>query len=370
MPSYIPPKKNTQFIFYVALQSQSNGNIMQSSPTIAAGDFKVSIDGGALANLATLPAVTPASSKMVKITLSTSEMNGDNITVVCSDASGAEWRDLVINIQTSAQQIDDIATQTLLTTVAGYVDTEVAAIKAKTDNLPASPAATSDIPSAATIAAAVFAVATSGLTAAGTIGKLLVDNINATISSRLASASYTAPDNTSITAIKAKTDNLPASPAATGDIPSATTVAAAVWDRLTSALTTANSIGKLLVDNVNATISSRLASASYTAPDNTSITAIKAKTDNLPASPAATGDIPTATAIADEVLGDPLVEPAGALSWSGTVRDGLNWLLALSRNRMTQTDTTSTLRNDADSADIATATISDDGTTFTREEWS
>lgn len=38
----------------------------------------------------------------------------------------------------------------------------------------------------------------------------------------------------------------------------------AIWDALTSALTTANSIGKLLVDNINATISSRLASASIT----------------------------------------------------------------------------------------------------------
>lgn len=45
-----------------------------------------------------------------------------------------------------------------------------------------------------------------------------------------------------------------------------TTLAGVIWDRLTSALTTVGSIGKLLVDNVNATISSRLASASYTAP--------------------------------------------------------------------------------------------------------
>lgn len=35
-----------------------------------------------------------------------------------------------------------------LSTIAGYIDTEVTAIKAKTDNLPASPAAVSDIPSA------------------------------------------------------------------------------------------------------------------------------------------------------------------------------------------------------------------------------
>lgn len=51
----------------------------------------------------------------------------------------------------------------------------------------------------------------------------------------------------------------------------------AIWDALTSALTTANSIGKLLVDNVNATISSRLASSSYTAPDNAGIASLNSK---------------------------------------------------------------------------------------------
>jgi len=41
-----------------------------------------------------------------------------------------------------------LATAANLATVAGYVDTEVAAIKAKTDNLPAAPAAVGDIPTA------------------------------------------------------------------------------------------------------------------------------------------------------------------------------------------------------------------------------
>ena len=40
----------------------------------------------------------------------------------------------------------------------------------------------------------------------------------------------------------------------------------AIWDALTSALTTVGSIGKWIVDKLDATISSRLASASYTAP--------------------------------------------------------------------------------------------------------
>lgn len=48
------------------------------------------------------------------------------------------------------------AIKTLLTTVAGYVDTEVAAIKAKTDNLPGSPAAVSNIPTAAQNALALI----------------------------------------------------------------------------------------------------------------------------------------------------------------------------------------------------------------------
>ena len=109
MATYQPAKKNTAWIGYISLVSQASTLVMKSNPTLASGDFKVSIDGGALANLATLPTVTPASSVMVKISLSSSEMNGDNITVVCSDAAGAEWCDLVFNIQTAARQIDDLA---------------------------------------------------------------------------------------------------------------------------------------------------------------------------------------------------------------------------------------------------------------------
>ncbi len=54
------------------------------------------------------------------------------------------------------------AQQGTLTTISGYIDTEVAAIKAKTDLIPSDPAETSDIPSAATIAAAVWAVVMEG----------------------------------------------------------------------------------------------------------------------------------------------------------------------------------------------------------------
>ena len=75
-------------------------------------------------------------------------------------------------------QLGTLATASALSTVAGYIDTEVAAIKAKTDNLPAAPAATGDIPTAAAIRAEMDANSTK---------------LDVAVSSRLASAGYTAP---------------------------------------------------------------------------------------------------------------------------------------------------------------------------------
>lgn len=62
-------------------------------------------------------------------------------------------------------------------------------------------------------------------------------------------------------------------------------------------------------------------------------------------------------------------EPAGVPAFGGTLKAAISWLLALARNKVTQTATTQTLRNDADSASIATAAVSDDGTTYTRAKF-
>lgn len=111
MATYVPVVKNDTngAILYTGLIDQSNTKLLKSTPTLAAGDFKVSIDGGALANLGTLPTVTPAAGRQIKITLSQSEVNGDNITIQCVDAAGAEWCDQIINIQTAARHVDDLA---------------------------------------------------------------------------------------------------------------------------------------------------------------------------------------------------------------------------------------------------------------------
>lgn len=100
MASYAIPPIGTAYIFYVGLIDQSNTNLLKASPSLSSGDFKVSIDGGAFANLTTLPTETPAAGSSVKISLSAAEMNGANIVVKCVDAAGAEWCDQLVNIQT------------------------------------------------------------------------------------------------------------------------------------------------------------------------------------------------------------------------------------------------------------------------------
>ena len=191
---------------------------------------------------------------------------------------------------------------------------------------------------------------TRALTTASSIGKLLVDNINATISSRLASSSYTAPldaagtrsavglasanldtqltaiddyIDTEVAAIKAKTDLIPASPAATSDIPSAATIADAVWDEALSGHTTAGSGGKALsdidthTDTETGAAAIRAAVGLASANLDTQLAAVQADTDDiqtrLPAAlvsgridasvGAMAANVVTASAIATDAIG-------------------------------------------------------------------
>jgi len=71
----IPPRKNIAFTFYYVMVSRlGGGQVFQVNPTIAAGDFQTSGDGGAFANLTTLPDALPAGSARVRIQLSAAEM--------------------------------------------------------------------------------------------------------------------------------------------------------------------------------------------------------------------------------------------------------------------------------------------------------
>ena len=98
-----PPVKAEDFRTYVALEDYATHGTFKTSATIAAGDFQVSKDGGAFANLTTLPTVAPASSEMVQIDLSSTEMNADVVVIRCKDqTSPPEWSPLILTINTSA----------------------------------------------------------------------------------------------------------------------------------------------------------------------------------------------------------------------------------------------------------------------------
>lgn len=169
--SYVTPKKNTEFIFYVSLISQANTKIMQANPTLAAGDFQVSTDDGAPSNLDTIPVVDADFTKRVKVTLSADEMNGDNITLIASDAAGDEWCDLTVNIQTTATQIDGLAP-------AGEYDTEMSRIDV-------------DVSSRSTLTAAgVWDALLTGITTAASVGKLIKDYLDAAVSGRAPASEY------------------------------------------------------------------------------------------------------------------------------------------------------------------------------------
>jgi len=178
-------------------------------------------------------------------------------------------------------------------------------------------------------------------------------------------AAILAAVDTEVAAIKAKTDNLPSDPADDSDIDAQLAAIAAYIDTEVAAILAA-------VD--------------------TEVAAIKAKTDNLPASPAAVGSAMTlaadtvnasalaayavteiATAVNAEVVDalatDTYGEPSGVPAATSSLKDKIGFIFAALRNKHQTTATTDVIRNDADSAAIGTASLTEDGTTFTRGEY-
>jgi len=92
------PVLNTAYTFFVTLADALDPSTFKASPTIAAGDFQISIDGGAFANLTNLPTVAPSGSITVQIVLTAAEMNGSKINVQAIDQAGAEWQPVLMSI--------------------------------------------------------------------------------------------------------------------------------------------------------------------------------------------------------------------------------------------------------------------------------
>lgn len=142
---YSPRVKNKDLIIYIALKDASTGRILMN-PTIAAGDFQISKDGGAFANFGTLPVVTPAAGGGVKLVFSNTEINCDSVQLRGIDQTVPnEWLDYYESFNTTAdpgiaQSGDAYARLGAPAGVSVSADvaaakSDSAAIKAKTDQL-------------------------------------------------------------------------------------------------------------------------------------------------------------------------------------------------------------------------------------------
>lgn len=298
MASYVPAKYGTEYIFYVGLESVATAGTFQANPTLASGDVKISKDGGSLTNLTTLPTVTPASGKLVKVTVSATEMQAENVAIVFSDASGGEWKDLILNIPTAVRQIDDLATPTNIT--AGTITTVTNLTNAPTNG---------DLTATMKTSVTTAATAATPTVTAGTVS----DKTGYSLATTPPTAAQirTEMDSNSTQLAKLGT---PAGASLAAD------VAAVKSDTAATLIDTAEigTAGAGLTALASATNLATL--AGYV---DTEVAAIKAKTDNLPASPANEATLTTIAGYLDTEVASILAAVDTEVAAIKTVTDAL-----------------------------------------------
>lgn len=153
---------------------------------------------------------------------------GRKLDVTATGEAGIDWANIgspttTVNLSgTTVKTATDVETDTAdiqsrlpAALVSGRIDASVGAMAANT--LTSSALATDAVTeiqsglstlSAADVSGAVWNAATASYGTAGTYGALVETNLDATVSSRLATSGYTAPDNASITSILADTNEL------------------------------------------------------------------------------------------------------------------------------------------------------------------
>lgn len=205
------PQSTSRVVTFAAFLSSDHVSIA-TGKTIA---ITISKNGGAFANPAAgaTNATEIGSTGIYKVTLGT----GD------TDTLGDLWVHGTAATIDNVDFVDDVvsATNGGLTNLDGTVTSRMATYTQPTGFLAATfpngtIANTTNLTAGtiATVSGNVNGSVGSVTGAVGSVTGLTASNLDATVSSRLAGASYTAPDNTSITAIKAKTDSLTFSVAA------------------------------------------------------------------------------------------------------------------------------------------------------------
>jgi hypothetical protein len=170
------------------------------------------------------------------------------------------------------------------------------------------------------------------------------------------------------TTIPASIDALPTVTEITADMDAnSTQLAALIVDTGTDIPALITALNNISTAQVNAEVDTAL--TDYDSPTRTEATADK---DSIEALINALNNISAANVNA-EMVGvmetDTHTELAAVPSATSSYKSMLQWVFALARNKITQTATTATLRNDDDNGSIATSTDSDNGITATRGEW-
>ncbi len=369
------PKNAIEWITYISLVSTASRPDLQANPTIAAGDFQVSTDGSAFTNLDSIPVVTPASGVMVKLTLSIAEMTGDNVTVKCIDASGGEWDDLMLSIHPATRKMEDLAWPTttgrsLDLTAAGEVDVGLwvgaapnALVTGRMDSrvnsmaasvINASVIATDAIGSAELATSAVEEIRdaiTGGTYALDTDANGAIRIVDGTGARELNTNSGAVALVDLVTTTTTNTDMVGTDSAALASVCTEVRLAELAAGNLpTDVANVKSDTAATLTD----TAAIGVAGAGLTDLGGMS-TGMKAEVN------VEVLDVHNTDTIAQLAQGLPPATP--------TEREVLMWLYQYFRNKREQTSTTVSLYDDAGTTVIAKATVSDDATTFTKEEF-
>jgi hypothetical protein len=241
-----------------------------------------------------------------------------------------------------------------------------------------------------------WTTALPGAYTSGQAGKIIGDNINATISSRATPAQVATELGTYDAPTKAELDSAVALLATAANLATLTTTVGVAGAGLTEAGGTGDHLTAInlpdqtmnITGDITGSLSGSVGSVtgavgsvtgavgSVTGAVGSVTGAVGSVTGNVGGNvTGSVGSLATQAKadvnaeVVDALSTDTYAEPAAVPAATATLAAKVGWLAALARNKVTQTATTQTLRNDADSADVATSTVSDDGTTYTRGEF-
>lgn len=324
-------------------------------------DSEVSKDGGTFADCTNEATEIATSSGMYYLDLTATEMNADTVSIIVKSTNGkttplvlypqADGLDRNVNVthwSGAAVATPDTAGYPKTTIKDGTGAGEIALTGGAIDSV--------------TLCATVTTL--TGHTAqTGDSFARLGAPAGASVSADIATV------DTGVDAVKVKTDFLPSATAgAAGGVfiagtNAATTITTGLTTTFTGNLT--GSVGSVTgavgsvtgsVASVTGAVGSVTGNVGGNVTGSVGSLATQAKTD-------------VNTEVVDALSTDTYAELADVPAATVSLADKISWLFMLARNKVTQSATTQTLRNDADSADIGTSTVSDSAGTFTRGEW-